>query len=145
MRKRKCAPHASRLTPHASRLTPHASRISHPPFSRFPFPAFLLQSAPLMQDVLNYLEENQSRFVRELCDYLRYPSVSAQSHHRKDLEAAARWLVQHCQSIGLNARLCLTEGNPVVVADTPTRRSASARRRRHFLVYGHYDVQPAEP
>ena len=98
-----------------------------------------------MQDVLNYLEENQSRFVLELCDYLRFPSVSAQSHHRKDLEAAARWLVQHCQSIGLNARLCPTDGNPVVVADTPTRRSASARRRRHFLVYGHYDVQPAEP
>src|SRR5437773_12291164 len=61
----------------ASRITHHASRISHPPFSRFPFPAFLLQSAPLMQDVLNYLEENQSRFVLELCDYLRFPSVSA--------------------------------------------------------------------
>ena len=80
---------ASRITHHASRITDFAY-----PFSRFPFPAFLLQSAPLMQDVLNYLEENQSRFVRELCDYLRFPSVSAQSHHRKDLEAAARWLVQ---------------------------------------------------
>src|SRR5437762_5651522 len=98
-----------------------------------------------MQNVLIYLQENELRFVRELCDYLRFPSVSAQSSHRADVEAAARWLVQHCQSIGLNARLCPTKGNPVVIAQTPRNQGASARRRPHFVVYGHYDVQPAEP
>jgi len=98
-----------------------------------------------MQNILNYLKENEPRFVSELCEYLRFPSVSAQSHHRKDLQAAARWLADHCRSIGLNARLCPTNGNPVVVAETPRGRSASSRRRPHFLVYGHYDVQPAEP
>ena len=98
-----------------------------------------------MQTVLTYLNENQSRFIRQLSDYLRFPSVSAQSHHRADLEKAAGWLVEHCQAIGLNARLSPTEGNPVVLAQTPRRASASSRGRRHFLVYGHYDVQPAEP
>ena len=98
-----------------------------------------------MQNILNYLKENEPRFVSELCEYLRFPSVSAQSHHRKDLQAAARWLADHCRSIGLNARLCPTNGNPVVVAETPRGWSASSRRRPHFLVYGHYDVQPAEP
>ena len=98
-----------------------------------------------MQNVLDYLDENEPRFVRELCDYLRFPSVSAQSHHRSEVEAAACWLVDHCQSIGLDARLCPTDGNPVVVAQTPRNTSASSRRRLHFLVYGHYDVQPAEP
>ena len=98
-----------------------------------------------MQNVLTYLQENEHRFVRELCDYLRFPSVSAQSHHRADVEAAARWLVEHCQSIGLHTRLCPTEGNPVVVAQTPRNQSGSSRRRHHFVVYGHYDVQPAEP
>ena len=98
-----------------------------------------------MQNVIDYLGENEPRFVRELCDYLRFPSVSAQSHHRSEVEAAARWLVDHCQSIGLDARLCPTDGNPVVVAQTPRNTSASSRRRLHFLVYGHYDVQPAEP
>ncbi|HKI70907.1 MAG TPA: dipeptidase [Verrucomicrobiae bacterium] len=98
-----------------------------------------------MQNVLDYLDENEPRFVRELCDYLRFPSVSAQSHHRSEVEAAARWLVEHSQSIGLDARLCPTDGNPVVVAQTPRPTSASSRRRLHFLVYGHYDVQPAEP
>src|SRR5256886_9236173 len=98
-----------------------------------------------MQHVLDYLGENEPRFVRELCDYLHFPSVSAQSHHRSEVEAAARWLVDHCQSIGLGARLCPTDGNPVVVAQAPRNTSASSRRRLHFLVYGHYDVQPAEP
>jgi len=96
-----------------------------------------------MQNVLTYLQENERRFVGELCDYLRFPSVSAQSHHRADVEAAARWLVEHCQSIGLQTRLCPTEGNPVVIARTP--RGSSTHPRPHFVVYGHYDVQPAEP
>ena len=98
-----------------------------------------------MQNVLIYLQENELRFVRELCDYLRFPSVSAQSHHRADVEAAARWLVEHCQSIGLHTRLCPTEGNPVVIAQTPRNQSGSSPRRHHFVIYGHYDVQPAEP
>jgi acetylornithine deacetylase/succinyl-diaminopimelate desuccinylase-like protein len=95
-----------------------------------------------MQAVLDYLKANESRFIRELCDYVRFPSVSAQSHHRNDTEAAARWLVDRCQSTGLRARLCKTAGNPVVVAETPRSKSSSKPR---FLIYGHYDVQPAEP
>jgi succinyl-diaminopimelate desuccinylase len=52
--------------------------------------------------------------------------------------------VKHCQGIGLEARLCPTKGNPIVVAKTPRPKSPGARRR-HFVVYGHYDVQPPEP
>jgi hypothetical protein len=107
-----------------------------------PFLGFCFNPA-FMQNVLTYLQENERRFVGELCDYLRFPSVSAQSHHRADVEAAARWLVEHCQSIGLQTRLCPTEGNPVVIARTP--RGSSTHPRPHFVVYGHYDVQPAEP
>ena len=95
-----------------------------------------------MQAVRSYLEQNHNRFVRELCDYVRFPSVSAQPHHRPDVTACARWLQKHCQKIGLEARLCATPGNPVVLARTPRSRRSS---RPHFLVYGHYDVQPPEP
>jgi len=95
-----------------------------------------------VQAVLDYLKANEPRFIRELCDYVRFPSVSAQSHHRPDTEAAARWLVDHCESIGLKASLCKTAGNPVVIARTA--RAGSSTKPR-FLVYGHYDVQPAEP
>jgi acetylornithine deacetylase/succinyl-diaminopimelate desuccinylase-like protein len=55
----------------------------------------------------------------------------------------AAWLVKHCKSIGLEARLCPTDGHPIVFAKTPRKKSGP--RRRHFMVYGHYDVQPPEP
>ncbi len=93
-----------------------------------------------MNGVLDYLQANQARFVEELCDYVRFPSVSAQPQHQKDMQACAEWLVAHCQQIGLEARVCITEGHPIVLAKTPRRRG-----RRHFMVYGHYDVQPPEP
>jgi acetylornithine deacetylase/succinyl-diaminopimelate desuccinylase-like protein len=97
-----------------------------------------------MQAVLNYLKENGSRSIAELCEYVRFPSVSAQPQHRQDLRACAEWVVKHCQGIGLEARLCPTKGNPIVVAKTPRAKSSGARRP-HFVVYGHYDVQPPEP
>jgi acetylornithine deacetylase/succinyl-diaminopimelate desuccinylase-like protein len=95
-----------------------------------------------MQAVLDYLKRNQARFVAELCDYLRFPSVSAQPPHKKDLRACAGWLVNHCRRIGLDARLCPTAGHPIVVAKTPR---AKGPRKPHYMIYGHYDVQPPEP
>lgn len=96
-----------------------------------------------MQVVLDYLKQNQTRFVAELCELLRFPSVSAQPQHKKDLRACAEWLVQHCRAIGLEAKLCATAGHPIVLAKTP--RAKTKHRRPHFMVYGHYDVQPPEP
>lgn len=95
-----------------------------------------------MQSVLDYLKKNQNRFVTELCDYVRFPSVSAQPHHRKDMWSCAEWLVGQCRQIGLDSQISPTSGHPVVIAKTP--RAASSRKP-HFMVYGHYDVQPAEP
>src|SRR5277367_469958 len=97
----------------------------------------------LMQKVIAYLRKNQSRFIKELSDYVRFPSVSAQPQHTRDLKACAEWLLHHCRGIGLKARLCATEGHPIIVASTP--RSLGDSRRPHFVVYGHYDVQPPEP
>lgn len=97
-----------------------------------------------MNDAIQaYLRQNENRFIEELCALIKFPSVSAQDEHRGDIEACAQWLEAHCREIGLEARLEPTKGNPVVLARTP--RSPSKSRRPHFLVYGHYDVQPAEP
>ncbi len=103
-----------------------------------------------MQAVLDYLKQNQGRFLAEFCDYLRFPSVSAQPQHKGDLQACAAWLVAHCRQIGLETKLCETKGHPIVVAKTPAfaalRRGNSAKSGKpHFMVYGHYDVQPPEP
>src|SRR5690349_12933081 len=76
---------------------------------------------PRVQPVLDYLQANEGRFIEDPCAYPRFPSVSAQSHHKKDLTACAEWLVARCRSIGLETRLCPTEGNPIVVARTPSR------------------------
>jgi acetylornithine deacetylase/succinyl-diaminopimelate desuccinylase-like protein len=97
-----------------------------------------------MQLVLDYLKRNQDRFVAELCDYLRLPSVSAQPRHKPDLRACADWLAGHCRQIGLDAQVVPTKGHPIVVAKT-SRLNAGAKRRPHFMVYGHYDVQPPDP
>jgi len=93
-----------------------------------------------MQPVLDYLAANEARFIDELCAYLRFPSVSAQSSHRPDMRACSDWLVAHCRAIGLKARRRATSGHPVVIASTTRRKG-----RPHFLVYGHYDVQPPDP
>lgn len=96
-----------------------------------------------MDSVLSYLTRNQARFVDELCHYVRFRSVSAQPQHAGDMKACADWLVQHCREIGLEAEARPTAGNPIVIAKTP--RPKSTKGRRHFMVYGHYDVQPPEP
>jgi len=97
-----------------------------------------------MQVVLDYLKRNQARFVAELCDYLRFPSVSAQLPHQKDMAACAAWLANHARQIGLAARVWPTADHPIVVAKT-SAPSGRGQRRPHFMIYGHYDVQPPEP
>jgi len=95
-----------------------------------------------MQRVLAYLNRNKKQFLDDLCEYLRFPSVSAQPQHRGDLDRCATWLERHCRAIGLQATLCPTSGNPVLLATT---RQGRTSRKPHYLVYGHYDVQPADP
>ena len=95
-----------------------------------------------MHKVLAYLDQNQKRFLQEFSEYLRFPSVSAQPAHKKDLHDCGEWLVAHCRAIGLTTRLCATDGHPIVIAKTPRAKNS---KLPHYLVYGHYDVQPPEP
>jgi len=95
-----------------------------------------------MDAVLNYLEANKERFIRELCEYVRFPSVSAQPKHQADLLACAQWLDDHFKTAGLKSQLHRTAGNPIVVGRTSEERRPN---RPHFVLYGHYDVQPPEP
>ena len=95
-----------------------------------------------MDKVFTYLSAHQSRFIDELCEYLRFPSVSAQPSHARDMEACADWLVKHCRSIGLQAERRATSGCTVVIAKNFRARTPG---KPHYLIYGHYDVQPAEP
>ena len=95
-----------------------------------------------MTAIENYLTEHRERFISELCEYLRFPSVSAQPKHAADLRNCAEWIATHGRSIGLETEVNPTGGSPIVLMRTPRRPGA---RKPHFLVYGHYDVQPPEP
>lgn len=93
-----------------------------------------------MEQVLGYLRENKDRFVKELIDYVSIPSVSAQEQHRPDMQRAADWIAAEARKAALAPEIIPTKGHPIVLARTPRRKG-----RPHFMVYGHYDVQPAEP
>lgn len=95
-----------------------------------------------MQPVLDYLARNEQRFIDTLVEHASFPSISAQPQHKADVLANAEWLLAHCRAIGLDARLVKTPGHPVLLARTPRTKGT---RKPHYLVYGHYDVQPPEP
>jgi len=78
--------------------------------------------------------------LEDLLTLLRFPSVSTDSTRRDDVRACAQWLQQKLTAIGLPAVLHETPGHPVVLA-----RNVHRPDRRTVLLYGHYDVQPAEP
>lgn len=88
-----------------------------------------------------YLETNKQRFLDELLDLLRIPSVSADSKFKGDVRRAAEFIRDKLTAAGLeNARLYETPGHPVVYAEKIVDTAKPT-----VLVYGHYDVQPADP
>ena len=88
-----------------------------------------------------YAWSHADRFLAELMALLRFPTVSAQPSHAADVAACARWLANHLAGIGLeHARVIRTPRHPLVYADW-----RHAPGRPTLLIYGHYDVQPAEP
>jgi len=92
-------------------------------------------------DLDSYLSSNDARIQRELFDFLRIPSVSARSEHDTDTARAAEWTAQSLRDAGLEATVYPTAGHPVVVGEWRNAGKGAPT----VLVYGHYDVQPAEP
>lgn len=96
---------------------------------------------PLAKDLDSYLSSNRDRARDELYDFLRIPSVSARSEHNADTARAAEWVAESMRKIGVKATIHKTKGHPIVVGEW---RNAN-KGAKTILVYGHYDVQPAEP
>jgi len=92
-----------------------------------------------MQKALKYIDQNKDRFVEELEELLRFPTVSTQDSHKKDIADCAGWLKEHFQSLGLEAEVIETKGIPIVKARTKGQSS------KRVIIYGHYDVQPEDP
>jgi acetylornithine deacetylase/succinyl-diaminopimelate desuccinylase-like protein len=88
----------------------------------------------------DYLKAHTERFERELCELLRIPSVSADPQRRGDVRRAADWVAEQFRTLGFAAEIIETGGHPLVYAESPRVEGAPT-----VLVYGHYDVQPADP
>jgi len=88
-----------------------------------------------------YIEANRDRFLEELFDLLRIPSISAQSDHKPDMKRCAEWLAAKLAEAGADrTEVMPTDGNPVVYAERIVDRKLPT-----VLVYGHYDVMPVDP
>jgi acetylornithine deacetylase/succinyl-diaminopimelate desuccinylase-like protein len=98
---------------------------------------------------LEYCRKHRRRFLAELREFVRFPTVSAQPGHAADIESCAAWLTDHLRRIGLeNVVIVPTPRHPIVYGASRRSRGRSSgfpSDRSTVLVYGHYDVQPPEP
>src|ERR1051325_2810705 len=94
-----------------------------------------------MNDTKTYIESNKDRFINELFELLRIPSVSADPKYKNDVMLCAQKVKQKLSDAGLdNVELISTAGHPVVYGDKVIDKNLPT-----VLVYGHYDVQPPDP
>lgn len=88
-----------------------------------------------------YIQNHRDRFLEELFDFLRIPSVSAQPHHNDDVLAGAEFVKTKLIDAGATrAEVFKTEGHPIVYGEWIIDENLPT-----VLVYGHYDVQPSDP
>ncbi|MEZ4808177.1 MAG: dipeptidase [Flavobacteriales bacterium] len=94
-----------------------------------------------MQAIDTYIKTNEERFLNELMDLLRIPSVSADPKYSADVARCAEAVRTRLEEAGLeNVEVCRTAGHPIVYGERIVDPSKPT-----VLVYGHYDVQPADP
>ncbi|RKX26924.1 MAG: peptidase dimerization domain protein, partial [Candidatus Zixiibacteriota bacterium] len=87
-----------------------------------------------------FLDKNKQTRMDELFEFLRFPSVSAKSEHKKDILACAEWLRDHIsKKTGIESKVMPTGGHPLVYGE-----KISSPDKLTVLYYGHYDVQPPE-
>jgi acetylornithine deacetylase/succinyl-diaminopimelate desuccinylase-like protein len=94
-----------------------------------------------MDKTQHYLKAHSKRFLEELFELLRIPSISADSKFKGEVRKAAEWVRAHLQKIGADeVQLFETPGHPIVFAQKMIDPNLPT-----VLVYGHYDVQPPDP
>ena len=94
-----------------------------------------------MQEIKKYVSDNKQRFLDELFDLLRFPSVSADPAFKNDVIKTAGFVAEKLKEAGAdNVEICETAGYPIVYGEKIIDPSLPT-----VLVYGHYDVQPADP
>lgn len=91
--------------------------------------------------VLSQLDSGFDGALDRLFEFLRIPSISTDPEYAEECVRAATWLADDLNSIGFDAKVCPTEGHPMVMGHL----KSDAPSAPHILFYGHYDVQPPDP
>jgi acetylornithine deacetylase/succinyl-diaminopimelate desuccinylase-like protein len=95
-----------------------------------------------MDDILNYINSHKDKYIEELKEFLRYPSISTNPENKKDVRECAEYLCAQLKKIGMhNSKVYDTKGHPVVYAEWLD----AGNHKPTVLIYGHYDVQPVDP
>lgn len=94
-----------------------------------------------MTTPIEYAHANKDRFLEELFEYLRIPSISTDAEHAAEVARCASWVADHLRAIGVeHVEVESTDGHPIVYAEQIVDPDAPT-----YLIYGHYDVQPPDP
>lgn len=94
-----------------------------------------------MEAIVNHIKENNEKYVEELKDFLRIPSISTLVENKNDLKLCAGFVASKLKNAGLNrVEIFNTEGHPIVYGEW-----LGAPGKPTVLIYGHYDVQPVDP
>ncbi|MCL7753995.1 dipeptidase [Polaribacter sp. Z022] len=94
-----------------------------------------------MKTIKSYINNNKSRFINELFELLKIPSISADSAYKKDVLLTADFVLDSLKKAGCDkVELCETPGYPIIYGEKIIDKNLPT-----VLVYGHYDVQPADP
>ncbi|MCI0449978.1 MAG: dipeptidase [Chlorobi bacterium] len=95
-----------------------------------------------MNSIKEFINGNKQRYISELKEFLKYPSISTNPENKKDVYQCAEYVKWHLDKIGMeNVTIYPTKGHPIVYADWLN----AGEGKPTILIYGHYDVQPVDP
>lgn len=94
-----------------------------------------------MKEVIDFIDSNYDKYIEELKEFLKIPSISTLPEHSRDMQTAAAFVADKLKAAGMNkVEIFQTEGHPLVYAEW-----LGAPGKPTVLIYGHYDVQPVDP
>jgi acetylornithine deacetylase/succinyl-diaminopimelate desuccinylase-like protein len=94
-----------------------------------------------MEDLVKYIETNREKYIGELKDYLRIPSISTLAANKSNMKECAQFVSKKLKDAGMNkVKIIPTKGHPLVYGEW-----LKAKGKPTVLIYGHYDVQPVDP
>ncbi len=94
-----------------------------------------------MNNIIEYINSNKKRYIDELVEFLKIPSISSNPDNKKDMLTCAKFVESKLAELGTkNLKIYETKGHPIVYGEL-----MEAPGKPTILIYGHYDVQPVDP